>query len=148
MYKSLNMNLVSIKNMNCFSQKRTIFLFSGEEISITKQHTDSHPCIRFLHPNDALCWKKGLISYFRFLIRVQVLLTFMNSWIHEFMNPWINEFMNPWIHELMPNLRPRVRFLIFWASSARPFFSYCSIFLFSGLAVTPQGPAPLSYGIL
>ena len=47
MYKSLDMNLVSIKNMNCAKNEPT-FLFSGEVIPITNQRTDSHPCIRFL----------------------------------------------------------------------------------------------------
>ena len=52
MYKSLDMNLVPIKKHKFILQKRSIFLFSDKIIPITNQRTDSHPCIRFLHPMD------------------------------------------------------------------------------------------------
>ena len=51
MYKSLDMNLVSIKkHETLFPKNEPTFLFLGEVIPITNQRTDSHPCIRFLHP--------------------------------------------------------------------------------------------------
>ena len=44
MYKSLNMNLVSIKKHESILYKNEpTFLFSGEVIPITNQRTDSHP---------------------------------------------------------------------------------------------------------
>ena len=47
MYKSLDMNLVSIKKHESFFPKNELtFVFLGEVIPITNQHTDSHPCIR------------------------------------------------------------------------------------------------------
>ena len=50
-YKSLDMNLVSIKkHESILSKNEPTFLFLGEVIPITNQRTDSHPCIRFLHP--------------------------------------------------------------------------------------------------
>ena len=49
--KSLDMNLVSIKkHESCFPKDEPTFHFLGEVIPITNQRTDSHPCIRFLHP--------------------------------------------------------------------------------------------------
>ena len=51
--KSLDMNLVSIKKHELvFRRNGPTFLFSGHVIPITNQRTDSHPCIRFLHPSD------------------------------------------------------------------------------------------------
>ena len=56
MYKSLDMNLVSIKKHESILDKNEpTFLFLGEVIPITNQHTDSHPCIR-------LGWSRSLIG--------------------------------------------------------------------------------------
>ena len=44
MYKSLDMNLASIKkHETLFPKNEPTFLFLGEVIPITNQHTDSHP---------------------------------------------------------------------------------------------------------
>ena len=49
--KSLDMNLISIKkHESILCKNEPISVFSGKWIPITNQRTDSHPCIRFLHP--------------------------------------------------------------------------------------------------